>query len=53
MKSTISDRLEWLKLFDNTQDPSDGGVRAVAVQAHQGKPPRELLVREGDLVLPG
>jgi len=31
-------------------DPSNAGVRAVAVRAHRGKPPRELLVREGDLV---
>ena len=33
-----------------TQDPSNDGVRAVAVRGHLGKPPRELVVREGDLV---
>ena len=32
------------------QDPSNDGVRAVAVRGHLGKPPRELVVREGDLV---
>ena len=32
------------------QDASNDGVRAVAVRGHPGKPPRELVVREGDLV---
>ena len=41
----------WQEIKKLPKDASNAGVRAVATRGHKGKPPRELLVKEGDLVI--